>query len=180
MEIVIGFDGSVNNDSTAIVGATCGSKPHIFVIGCWEKPEHAGDDWKVPIDAVEQAIRAACKQYRVREIAADPFRWARSLQILASEGLPVVEFPQNSSRMTPATQRFYEAVMNHGLTHDGDPRLSRHIANACLKVDARGQRLVKETKYSTRKIDLALAAVMAFDRAAQVDPNDYPILDSVY
>jgi phage terminase large subunit-like protein len=34
-----------------------------------------------------------------------------------------------------------------------------------LKTDARGSRLSKETKKSQRKIDLAVAAVMAFDRA---------------
>jgi phage terminase large subunit-like protein len=35
-----------------------------------------------------------------------------------------------------------------------------------VKVDARGSRLTKDTKNSPRKIDLAVAAVMALDRAA--------------
>ncbi len=43
------------------------------------------------------------------ELAADPFRWARTLQILDGEGLPVSEYPQNPSRMTPATTKFFEA-----------------------------------------------------------------------
>jgi phage terminase large subunit-like protein len=82
--------------------------------------------------------------------------------------------------MTPATQRFYSAVVDRQLTHSGDPVLARHLSNACLKIDARGQRLTKETKYSSRKIDLAISAVMAFDRAqAPVEP-DYDLLDSVY
>jgi len=64
----------------------------------------------VPVVDVEQAIRQACRRWRVLEIAADPFRWARSLQLLEGDGLPVMEYPQPPGRMTPATSRFYEAV----------------------------------------------------------------------
>jgi phage terminase large subunit-like protein len=117
---------------------------------------------------------------RCRECCADPFRWQRSLQMLEAQGVPVVEYPKTASRLTPATARFYEAVLGLQLTHSGDARLKRHLENAVLKVDARGQRITKETKYSSRRIDLAVAAVMSFDRAAQPDPNDYDILQSVY
>jgi phage terminase large subunit-like protein len=178
-EVVLGFDGSYNNDSTAIVAVSCTPVPHIFVIDCWERPEGAADEWAVPIADVEESIRQTCKRWRVREIVADTYRWARSMQILADEGLPVVEFPQRASRMTPATQRFFEAVMNQTVTHSGDPRLRRHIGNAVLRVDNRGQRIVKEAKYSPRKIDLAVSAVMALDRASAADPNDYDIMASV-
>ncbi|MGE5694034.1 MAG: hypothetical protein ACM4D3_02025 [Candidatus Sericytochromatia bacterium] len=34
-------------------------------------------------------IREACRRYYVREIVCDPFRWARSIQALEEEGLPV-------------------------------------------------------------------------------------------
>jgi phage terminase large subunit-like protein len=102
----------------------------------------------------------------VLEIAADPFRWARSLQLLDGEGLPVGEYPQSPARMQPATARFYEAVVNGELTHSGDSRLARHVGNAVLREDARGARLAKERRDSPRKIDAAVAAVMAHDRAA--------------
>jgi phage terminase large subunit-like protein len=87
------------------------------------------------------------------------------MDILEEERLPVVEFPQSSSRMTPATTRFYEAVMNKTLSHDGDKAMARHIANAQLRTDNRGSRLAKEKPGSTRRIDLAVAAVMAHERA---------------
>jgi phage terminase large subunit-like protein len=178
-DVCLGFDGSFNNDSTALVVVSCDEVPHIDVVNCWERPTQAADDWTVPIADVEQAIRDACRRWQVREIVCDPFRWARTYQILEDEGLPIVEFPQSPTRMTPATQRFYEAVMNHGLTHSGDDRLARHVGNAVLKVDARGQRITKEAKKSARKIDLAVAAVMAFDRASAV-PQSYSVLDSVW
>jgi hypothetical protein len=42
-----------------------------------------------------------------------------------------------------------------------DPDLVRHVGNAIVKNDSRGHRIVKEHKDSTRRIDLAVAAVMA-------------------
>jgi phage terminase large subunit-like protein len=178
-EVVLAFDGSYNNDSTALVVCEVGERPHLDVAGLWERPRNAPPEWSVPILDVEDAIRHACARWRVSEVVCDPFRWARSYQILGDEGLPIVEYPQSSTRMTPATQRFYEAVMNRTLSHSGDPRLARHLTNAVLKVDSRGQRIVKETKNSPRKIDLAVAAVMAFDRAAYADTH-YDLLNSIH
>jgi phage terminase large subunit-like protein len=109
-DVCLGFDGSHNSDSTAIVVVSCGPIPHIDVVDCWEKDD-TDQDWKVPIEAVEQSIRAACRRWRVREVVADPFRWQRSLQILADEGLPVIEYPQTASRLTPATSRMYEMIL---------------------------------------------------------------------
>lgn len=164
-EVVLGFDGSYNGDSTALVGVALGETPHVFVVEAWETPEGA-HDYTVPILDVEESIRSACRRWQVRSIVADPYRWARSLEILAGEGLPVLEFPQSPARMTPATTRFYEAVVNGQLTHSADPRLARHISNCVLKVDSRGSRIVKDYKGSPRKIDLAVCAVMALDEAA--------------
>ena len=164
-KIVLGFDGSFNGDCTVIVAVTCDETPHIVPLNVWEKPEEAGADWQVPIMEVEEAIRAACRRYDVVEIACDPYRWARTFQVLEDEGLPVVTFPQTASRMTPATTRFFEAVVNKQLTHNGDPQLARHVGNATLRVDQRGSRLAKEKRGSTRRIDLAVASVMALERA---------------
>jgi phage terminase large subunit-like protein len=160
-EVVLAFDGSFNGDTTVLVVATVAERPHIDLVELWEP---GGNN--VPIVDVEAAIRAACRRWRVLEIAADPFRWARSLQLLDGEGLPILEYPQSPGRMAPATARLYEAVVNGALTHSGDSRLARHVGNAVLREDARGARLAKERKDSPRRIDAAVAAVMAHDRAA--------------
>jgi phage terminase large subunit-like protein len=81
-------------------------------------------------------------------IVADPFRWTRSLQVLLGEGLPVLEYPQTPGRLSPATNSFYEAVVNKALTHDGDPELALHMAHAIIKADPRGERIVKDFKKS--------------------------------
>jgi phage terminase large subunit-like protein len=177
VEVVLGFDGSFNNDSTALVVVTCPSgeddMPHVDVVAAWEKPQDTGSDWAVPIIDVEAEIRAACRRWQVREIVCDPYRWARTYQVLEDEGLPVVEFPQSPARMVPATQRFYEAVMNRTVSHSGDPRLARHLSNCVIRTDSRGSRLSKDSKGSPRKIDLAVSAVMALERACQ-EPEREP------
>jgi hypothetical protein len=48
--------------------------PHLDVVRLWE--DVGG---QVPIIDVEDALRIACKRWRVQAIVADPFRWARSL-----------------------------------------------------------------------------------------------------
>jgi phage terminase large subunit-like protein len=101
-------------------------------------------------------------------VAADPYRWQRSLEMLDADGLPVHEFFQNAARMGPATSRCYQLIVDQLLTHDGDPRLARHMASAILKQDSRGARLAKEHKDSPRRIDAAVAAVMAVHRAAEL------------
>lgn len=72
---------------------------------------------------------------------------------------------RHTGRRTPATTATYEAVVNRQVTHSGDPRLARHASHAVVKTDSRGTRLAKEHKHSRRRIDLAVAAVMAHDRA---------------
>ncbi len=163
-EVVLGFDGSFNGDCTALVAAT----PDGFVapVALWQKPENV-DEWHVDIEAVEAKIIETCKTYDVREIACDPYRWQRSMQVLENEGLPVVEFPQSVPRMVAACAKFFDAVMDKRIHHNGDVDLTRHMNHAVIKTDGKGPRLVKEHKMSKRHVDLAVAAVMAYDRAAQ-------------
>jgi len=166
VDIVLGFDGSFNGDCTAIVAVTVEEVPHIFPVAVWEKSDDADASWQVPVLEVEDAIRNAAIRWQVLEIACDPYRWARTFQVLEEENLPVVTFPQTASRMTPATTRFFEAVVNKQITQNADPQLARHIGNATLRVDNRGSRLAKEARGSKRRIDLAVSSVMALERAA--------------
>ena len=163
--IVIGFDGAWKNDSTALVMCST-ERPHLQVLEAWEAPE--GDRaWRTPVAEVEDTIRNACERYTVREIAADPYRWEQTLQQLSDDGLPVIEYNTASlARMVPATRRMYDAILDGTLTHDGDPRLARHMANCVLKEDARGARITKASAASPQKIDLAVAAVVALERAS--------------
>jgi len=170
-DVVLAFDGSYNGDSTAIMAVEVGEFPHCVVAGLWERgPEDV--NWVVPILEVEDHIRALCKRWRVVEIAADSAKWARSLQILAEDGLPMVEFPQSNARMSPATKRLRDMINTRAVTHDGDPRLTRHISNAVLVEASRGSHLQKPTPTSQLKIDLAVCWVMGLDRAMNYIPDE--------
>ena len=149
-------------------------KAHVFMVQAWEKQPNDSDDWRVDTVEVEETIRIFCQKYRnVKEIAFDPFRWQRSMQVLMDDGLPIVEWPSTSARrMIPATQKVYDAVTEANLTHDGDPLLARHIDNCVLKVDNLGGRIVKESRNSNRRIDAAVAFVIAYDRATSKLNND--------
>ena len=162
--VIISLDGSFNSDATALVVSTVSTTPHMDVAGLWEPP--VGDkDYRVPVEEVEERIRAACRYWDVREIVADPFRWTRSLQLLEREGLPVVEFPWSNTRITPATTDFYNACINGAVSHSGNKDFARHIGNAVVNESPRGVRLDKSKRGSTRHIDLAAAAVMAHSRS---------------
>lgn len=163
-KVVIALDGSFNGDATALLLARVDMQPHFEVLGLWDPADHE-EGYRVPIEEVEAAVIAATKYYDVLEITADPFRWARSLQVLEKQGVPVSEFPWSQARITPATTDFYHACLNNQVTHSGDPRLAEHIGNAVVSESERGVRLDKTRKNSTRKIDLAACAVMAHSRA---------------
>jgi phage terminase large subunit-like protein len=173
-EIVLGFDGSFANDCTALVAVTIpkdGQKAKIVPVGLWEKDlNNDGPEWRVDIGDVEDTIIKFFQDYpKTREIVCDPFRWQRSIEVLAEKGLPMVEYYSSSPRrMVPASQKFLEAVLDSQLTHNGDPALSRHIENCIVKTDQLGPRIVKDKKFSPRKIDLAVCAVIAYDRATHI------------
>jgi phage terminase large subunit-like protein len=176
--IVLGFDGSYSGDSTALVGATLGPSPYLFVVGCWERPE-GQEDWLVPREEVRAVVDRAFERWKVREFACDPPGWYTEIDQWAEQyGAKVVlRFQTNSVKfMSEACSRFYTAVVRNQLTHDGDPRLARHVCSAILKEAAAGAYIVKESRHSPKKIDLAVAAVIAFDRALFAKPVARPRL----
>jgi phage terminase large subunit-like protein len=88
------------------------------------------------------------------------------MSVLQDMGLPIVEWPSTSAaRMVPACAKFYDAVTSEKLTHDNNGLLTRHISNSVVKTDRLGPRIVKEHRSSPRKIDGAVASIIAFDRA---------------
>jgi phage terminase large subunit-like protein len=165
--IVLGFDGSYSGDSTALIGATVEEVPHLFVLGLWEHPGGSGR-WEVPIDEVDATVHAAFRKFDVREMSADPPYWAQQLQGWADAfgGDRVLAFNTFvRKRMAAACTSFYQAATTEALTHDGNPAMARHVGNAVLKETAQGAYITKEDKSSPKKIDAAIACVIAWNRA---------------
>lgn len=173
-QVVIALDGSLKDDATALVVGTVAKRPHFDKLRVWEKPRD-DDSWRVPVLEVEQVIRDACKRWRVREIAYDPWLWTRSAQILESEGLPVVEFRQSPQRQTAATNDLHSGAINGQFTHSGDSDLSRHVLAATVVESDKGIRLAKAGRSRhAPKIDLCTALMMAHSRATWLASQHKP------
>ncbi|HUW17424.1 MAG TPA: terminase large subunit [Actinomycetes bacterium] len=172
--VVLGFDGSWTGDSTAIIGATVGPEPHLFSVAAWER-DPTDIHWRVDAGTVGLAMAEAVERYDVVEIACDPYEWREQISLWQERGWPVTEWPNTLARTVPTWKEFYSAVMEKRLSHDADPGLARHVANAVLKVDHRGARPTKEHGSSGRKIDRLIAGMIAFDRArTQREPDAVP------
>ena len=161
-QVVLGLAGSPSGDTAALVSSTLSDRPHIQVEGFW------GVDAEVDVLEVEQRIRDVATRSSTVSIGADPARWSRTLDVLTQEGYPVLEWPWTPARSIPACTRFHEAVVNGQLFHSGDEDLDQHIANAVVTTDARGARITRESRYSSRRIDLAVAGVIAHDMACDL------------
>lgn len=163
--VVLAFDGSASGDSTALVGATLGG--YLWLEGIWENP---GDDrWRVPREKVTDAIDLAFEKYDVVELACDPWGWRSEIEAWAARHgeRRVIEWnTATNARMAPATDRLYQAVVGQTVAHDGDPALAAHIEHCVAKRTPMGDLVSKDKRGSPRKIDAAVAAIVAYDRAA--------------
>lgn len=167
-KVVLAFDGSSSGDSTVLVGATVAQPHHLFVVGMWENPDLNNPGWRVDRADVDKAVRQAFRDYNVVEMACDPWGWQTEIQSWAKRhgSRRVVQFnTAHAQRMAPATDVFYELAMEGGITHDGDQRMVAHYDHAVAKTTHLGSIISKDKKSSKRKIDSAVAGIMAISRA---------------
>ncbi len=140
-----------------------------FKVAAWEKDFALNDDsWIVDKKEVTKAVMDFFEQNRnCREMACDPTYWEDEMFQWADFGIPVVEYRNTLQRTVPATAKLYEAIMNKKLSVKTDGALARHIDNCILKIDGqRGGRITKDYRNPKLKIDLAIALMMAYDRAS--------------
>ena len=178
-EYVLGFDGSWKNDCTAVVAVI---KPRheddvyrVFRVASWERDLTDDDSWVVDKQLVVNTVLDFVRDNPgCVELVADVSFWQDEAYQWAQAGLPVVEFPQTLNRLVPATAKLYEGIMSGKIRHDGDAAIQRHLDNCILKMDSKGgSRLTKDYRNPRLKIDLAVAVLLAFDRAssAKLEPT---------
>jgi phage terminase large subunit-like protein len=122
---------------------------------------------------VLQEVAQLCAQFDVQAIAADRWRLSDFKQIADDEGIalpPLLEFGQGYKDMSPAIDRFETAILNRTLQHNGHPVLTMCAANAVTDTDPAGNRKLNKAR-ATGRIDLVVAAVMAYGSAA-AEPED--------
>lgn len=173
--VVLGFDGSrrrshATTDATALIGCRV-EDGHIFQVQVWEEPPN-DKGWQVPIPEVDAAVRSAFDRWNVVGFYADPKLWestiaqweasyARKLRVKVSRDHPI-EWWFTPTKIVAALEQFHSAVVDGQLTHDGASELTRHVLNARRRPSRAGVQIAKEHPESPRKIDAAVAAVLAW------------------
>jgi phage terminase large subunit-like protein len=170
LPVWVGLDMALKHDSIAVVIAQPQRDGVVVTRSQIWQPRDEGVD----VAGVEQYLRQIHRTYTVQEFVYDPAYFQRSAEHLADDGLPMVEFPQSSARMIPACGHAYEQIVNRKVTHDGSPTYTDQVLSAAQRMTDQGWRLSKGK--SKRKIDAAIALVMALDRATSrqataISPN---------
>lgn len=169
--IVMFFDGSKNDDATGLVGVRV-SDGHPIVLHCQEKPEGPdGAGWEVDREEADLAVRSAFDTYDVAAFFADVREFENYIDTWAADfgDRLLIDAVQGRNRhavawdMRSRTKEFTEAaartrtdIRAKTLTHDGDPRLRRHVLNARRHPNKYGVSIAKSARESPDKIDLAV------------------------
>lgn len=188
----LGFDGSVSNDSTVLVG--CTTDGQVFPVAEWSRPltsqETPDTSWRVPRVDVATAVRDAFEKYNVGRMFGDPPKWETELDVwadefrltsgTATECERVLLFDTfQHAKFARAVDRFVTGVTLGDLTHTGDAELSSHVLAATKKnvrttadEDDKRSLFVFVKPDDGRKIDGAIAAVLAYEAAMTMPAHE--------
>ncbi len=176
--IALAFDGSIADDSTALMGCEVISG-RLFVIRMWEKPDGpSGKGWEVPRDEVVEAIQWAFSHYDVCAFFSDVHPWESYVDAWAAEyreQLLVKAGPKHSVGFDMRTRQqdftlgamAFKAALEEGALEIGalDPRhlvaIKAHLNNARRRPNKHGVSFGKEGRESLKKVDGAVTAVLA-------------------
>jgi hypothetical protein len=166
--IAVGFDGSLNDDATVLVGSRM-SDGFVFPIGIWAKPSGPeGNWWEVPRQDVLATIRETFARYDVVLGYFDPHEWRSDIAALQEEfGERAMSWP--TSRDVPmhaALDRLRTDLMTGEAWHSGDPVLMEHFRNAYVLRKGKYRLVRKEYPNSDRKIDCVPGATLAYEARA--------------
>lgn len=180
----LGIDGAIGGDSRAhddfgIVACHVESGL-LKVVGHWQRPENAPDGYQHPKDEIDATVQAFMRDHACYLAFVDP---AHIWDLLARwEGRNkdrVQKFTMRDHNVAVEVARFREAMIAGELCHTGDPALAEHVRNAIRRpVRPRDgdqgplHTIEKESRESPRKIDLAVAAVLAWAARAVAVAND--------
>lgn len=193
--VTLGFDGSRQRakgftDSTALIGCRV-SDGHLFEVpflhdeaetAVWEQPAGpAGDSWAVPRPEVDAAVAEAFDRFTVVGFFADPAKWETyvdrwtalyggDLRVKATHQRPVEWWMTGgrSVQIVRATERLRNAIVQGQTSVDaGSERLRQHLINARARETRAGIQIGKDTPLSPRKVDCAVAAILAFQARAE-------------
>lgn len=176
-EIVLGFDGSKSDDSTALIAIRIADRK-AFVVGLWENVNHS-KDWKVDVGAVEREVRHVFDNYTVRAFFADVAGWESKIKEWEvryskrlhahAKGSAIAWDMRGAQTATRAHELCRDALLEGRLVLNPDNGLKRHILNARRKDTTHGIYFTKEHRESRHKVDAYAALVLAHEALVQFE-----------
>lgn len=179
--IGLGFDGSISDDCTVL--RACTEDGYSFIV------HSQGPGAVINRLEVDGAVTEAFSRYNVGRMLCDPAKWRTEIETWArkfSEDVVIMFDTNVDRRMGPAVDRWLTAIKEGTHTHDGDPLTDAHV-KAVNKRKARAsapdddsRTLYTLTKgEDSRKIDAAVADVLAFEAAMSMPPAEEVLVPSV-
>ncbi|UVK59022.1 terminase large subunit [Microbacterium phage Cen1621] len=182
--VALGFDGSLTDDSTALVAVRIDDGAP-FLLAIWEKPEGpAGAGWAVPKADVRDAVDWAFEHLDVVAFFSDVAYWETDIDAWRDEyaerllvkattrhaiGWDMRGHQMDTTRATEALHRAltdgevpwraHELLAGESAGLQGHEILTRHVLNGRRRINRWGVSFGKETRESPKKVD-ALAALM--------------------
>ncbi|MCO6558492.1 MAG: hypothetical protein J6575_03525 [Bifidobacterium sp.] len=188
-KITLGFDGSISDDSTALVGCRV-RDGLLFLIKLEQKPDGPGRaGWRVDRDAFDGKVKWMMERYNVTAFFADVNPWESmiaSWEAQFSDRLAIGPRGRSSGKIRFFTNEWYRnlyqtlSTMENNFKFDWqptqdesnpisgdialfpDPRLVNHFRNARRRDRSFGYLIFKETPNSPKKIDAAMAGTLAY------------------
>lgn len=158
LEVWIGVDASVSNDTSCVVAVTRTPERRIRLVTykVWKPTQRK----KMDLDAtVGNALLELNKNFKIRGIYYDPYQLHMLMTNLKKEGLPCREVVQNQGTTIAYSQLLYELIRYRNIEFYPNEEMREHILNAQIKDSEKGFRMVKGD--SRNKIDLGIALAMA-------------------
>lgn len=185
--VTLGFDGSLTDDSTALVACRV-EDGAVFLLGVWEKPEGpAGQGWSVPKDQVRDLVDYAFSTLDVVAFFSDVAYWETDIDdwrdrygeklIVKATTRHAIGWDMRGHQMD--TVRGVEVT--HRAITDGtlpwgphaliagpgkdqvraEEVMTRHVLNARRRPNRWGVGFGKETRESPKKVDILACIVLA-------------------
>jgi phage terminase large subunit-like protein len=161
--IALGFKG--NTIRGAALVACRLEDGALFRLGWWENPG-TKKGWEVPFKEVDDTVRKTLSKYNVAKLFADPAQYQDIIGRWYVDHDTVVEefWIANKTKMARAVEQFESAVDSRRVLYLHED-ISRHVLGSHTEEVPQGYVLRQETKYTTRYIFGAQAAVLAFEAA---------------
>lgn len=118
-------------------------------------------------------IKGDTQRFDVREIPFDPAQLTQFSAEMIEDGAPMVEMRALVLNFSPAMKELDELVTGGLFHHNGDPVLAWAISNVVCHRDAKDN-IYPRKDDADRKIDPAIALIMALGRSMVMQDNDMP------